>query len=144
MVFHWSLSDSKSLHVTRTLLSILADPDNTVVWMISISPLISNSTSLLSKPLGTVSSTLSTIGITATFIFSDSFNSQARSNNSSLFLFNFFFSLWSGATAKFTIRLFFFFFFFFFLLFTLTRSSHLAGIRWFKFQSLVQFPVDYL
>ena len=39
MVFHWSLSDSKSPQVSRTLLSILADLNNAVVWMISAHPL---------------------------------------------------------------------------------------------------------
>ena len=31
MIFHWSLSDSQSPQVSRTLLSILADLDNAVV-----------------------------------------------------------------------------------------------------------------
>ena len=35
MVFHWSLSDSKSPQVFRTLLSILAVFNNAVVWMVS-------------------------------------------------------------------------------------------------------------
>ena len=38
MVFHWSLSDSKSLQVSKTLLSILADLNNVVVWMVSTRP----------------------------------------------------------------------------------------------------------
>ena len=45
MVFNWSLSDSKSPQVYRTLLSILA-----VVWMVSIYPPISNSSSPFTKP----------------------------------------------------------------------------------------------
>ena len=36
IIFHWSLSDSKSPHVSRTLLSILADLYNTVVIIIII------------------------------------------------------------------------------------------------------------
>ena len=32
MVFYWSLSDSKSPQFSRTLLSILADLSNAVVW----------------------------------------------------------------------------------------------------------------
>ena len=43
MVFHWSLSDSKSPQVSRTLLSILAVLNNAVVWMVSTRPLISKS-----------------------------------------------------------------------------------------------------
>ena len=35
MVFHWSLSDSKSPQVSRTFSSILADLNNAVVWIFS-------------------------------------------------------------------------------------------------------------
>ena len=38
MVFQWSLSDSKSPRVSRTLLSILAVLNNIVVWMVSSHP----------------------------------------------------------------------------------------------------------
>ena len=41
MVFLWSLSDSKSSQVSRTLLSILASLNNAEVWMVSTRPLIS-------------------------------------------------------------------------------------------------------
>ena len=41
MVFHLSLSDSKSLQVSRTLLSILADLKNAVFWMVSCCSFIS-------------------------------------------------------------------------------------------------------
>ena len=55
MVFHWSLSDSKSPHVSRTLLSILTDLNNAVVWIVSTRPFISNSfTSPFINPLVTV------------------------------------------------------------------------------------------
>ena len=40
MVFHWNLSDSKSPQVSRTLLSILGDLNNAVVWMVSTRPLM--------------------------------------------------------------------------------------------------------
>ena len=43
MVFHWSLSDSKSPHVFRTLFSILADLNSAVVWMVPARPSIFNS-----------------------------------------------------------------------------------------------------
>ena len=46
MVFHRSLSDNKSPQVSRTLLSILADLNNTVVWIVSDRPLIPKSPSL--------------------------------------------------------------------------------------------------
>ena len=51
MVSHWSLSDSKSLQVSRTLLSILADLNNAVVLMVSTCPLISKSSSPFNNPL---------------------------------------------------------------------------------------------
>ena len=66
---HWSLIDSKSLQISRTLLSIAADLDNAIVWMISILPLIFNSATLISKPLETVPSAPTIIDITVTFIF---------------------------------------------------------------------------
>ena len=42
VVFHWSLRDSKSPQVSMTLLSILTNLNNAVVWMVSIFPLIFN------------------------------------------------------------------------------------------------------
>ena len=36
MVFHWSLSDNKSPQVSRTLLNILTDLNNAVVWVVFI------------------------------------------------------------------------------------------------------------
>ena len=62
-VFHWILSDGKSLQVSRTLLSIQADLDYAVVWMVSILHRIFNSFSHSSKPFGSVLSALITIGI---------------------------------------------------------------------------------
>ena len=47
MVFHWSLSESKSLQVSRTLLSILAVLNNAVVWMVSTRQPTSKSSSPL-------------------------------------------------------------------------------------------------
>ena len=47
MVFHWSLSDSKPLQVSKTLLMIL---NNTVVWMVSAQPPMPNSSTLFTKP----------------------------------------------------------------------------------------------
>ena len=43
MVFYWNLWDSESRQVFRTLLNILADLNNTVVWMVSTRLLISKS-----------------------------------------------------------------------------------------------------
>ena len=69
MVFQWSLNDSKSPQVSRTLLSILADLNNFVVWMASIRPPTSNSSSPFSNPLVTVPKAPITIGIIVTFMF---------------------------------------------------------------------------
>ena len=66
MVFHWSLSDSKSPQVSRTLLSILAVLNNAVVWMVSTRPPISKSSSPFSNPLVTVPNT----PITCSTVFS--------------------------------------------------------------------------
>ena len=52
--FHWSLSDSKSPQVSRTLLTILAVLNNAVVWMVSTCPPTSKSSSPFSNPLVTV------------------------------------------------------------------------------------------
>ena len=71
MVFHWSLSDSKSPQVSRTLLSILTDFSNVFVSIVSICPLISKSSSSCTKPLVTIPSVPITIGITIIFMFHD-------------------------------------------------------------------------
>ena len=79
MVFHWSLSDSKSPQVSRTLLSILAVLNNVVVWMVSTRPPTSKSSSPFSNPLVTVPNATITIGIIVTCMFHSFFNSLARS-----------------------------------------------------------------
>ena len=78
MLFHWSLSDSKSPQVSRTLLSILADHNNAVVWMVSTCPFISKSSSPFINPLVTVPRAPITIAINVTFMFHSFFNSLAR------------------------------------------------------------------
>ena len=89
MVFHRSFSDSKSLQVSRTLLSILVDLNNVAVWMVSTRPLISKYPSPCINPLVTVPRASITIGITVTFRF-QIFNSPARSRYLSFFsLFSF-------------------------------------------------------
>ena len=54
MVFHWSLSDSKSPQVTGTLLSILAVLNDVIVWTVSTIPPISKSSRPFNNPLVTV------------------------------------------------------------------------------------------
>ena len=68
MVFNKSLSDNKSSHISRTLLSILVNLDNAVVWMISAPPLISKSSRSCTNLLMTVPSEPVTNGITVTFM----------------------------------------------------------------------------
>ena len=64
MISHLGLSESQSSPVSTILLGVLADLSNVVVWMISIRPLISNSSSPCSQPLGIVPSPEIRIGIT--------------------------------------------------------------------------------
>ena len=63
MVFHWILRDSKSSQISRTLLSILADLINAVVWMVLTRPPISSSSNPLTKPLRIIPCAPITIGI---------------------------------------------------------------------------------
>ena len=74
MVFHLSLSDSKS-QVSRTLL----DLNKAVFWMVSTRPLISKSSSLCTNPLLTLPSTPTIIDSTVIFIFYSFLSSLARS-----------------------------------------------------------------
>ena len=92
MVFHWSLSDSKSPQVFRTLLSIMADLHNAVVWKSSIHPLMSKSSNPCTSPLVTVSSAPITTGITVTFMFHSFSISLARSKYLSVFSLSFSFT----------------------------------------------------
>ena len=103
MFFHWSLSDSKSPQVSRTLLSILAVLNNAVIWMVSTRPPTSKSSSPFSNPLVTVPNALITIGIIVTCMFHIFFISLARSRYLSFFSDSFSFILWSAGTAKSTI-----------------------------------------
>ena len=103
MVFHWSLSDSKSLQVSRTLLSILVVLNNVVVWMVSTRPPTSKSSSPFNNHLVTVPNAPITIGIMVTYMFHNLFNSLARSRYLSFFSYSFSFILWSAGTAKSTI-----------------------------------------
>ena len=68
MGFHWSLSDSKSRQVSKTILSILEDL-NTVAWMVSTHPLIYNASSPFNNPFVIAPSAPITIDITVTFVF---------------------------------------------------------------------------
>ena len=122
MVFHWSLSDSKSPQVSRTLLSILAVLNNVVVWMVSTCLPTSNSSSPFSNPLVTVPKAPITIGIMVTVMFHSFSNFLSRSRYLSFFSHSFSFIMWSAGTVKSK--------FFFFFLLIIIRSGLLAKIRW--------------
>ena len=107
-----------------TLLSILADFNSDIVWMISTRPLISKSSSNCINPLVTVPRTPITIGIIIIFMFHSFFNSLARSKYLSFCSVSFSFIIWSVATTKSTILQVLFF------LLIITRSDHLAEIKW--------------
>ena len=95
VVFYYSLSDSKSSQVSRTILSILANLNSDVVYMVLIVSLIFISFGLFFNNSGTV-----TIGITATHMFHNFFHSLTRSENLSIFLLSFIFTLWSVRMAR--------------------------------------------
>ena len=103
MVFHWSLSDSKSPQVSRTLLNILAVINNAVVWMVSTRLPTSKSSRPFNNPLVTVPKAPISTGIIVTSMFQSFFNSLARSKYLSFFSHSFSFILWS---AGYSLRLF--------------------------------------
>ena len=78
MVFHWSLNDSKSPQVSRTLLSILAVLNNAVVWMVSILSPTSKSSNPFNNPLVTVPKAPIIIGKNVTFLFHSFFSISLR------------------------------------------------------------------
>ena len=116
MVFHWSLSDSKSPRISRTRHRILAVLSNAVIWIVSTRLPTSKSSRPFNNPLVIVPNAPITIGTIVTFMFHSFFNFLARSRYLSFFSHSFRFILWSAGTVKSTILqiLFFFFFFFFF------------------------------
>ena len=161
MVFHWSLSGSKSPQVSRTLISILAVLNNDVVWMVSTRPPISNSPSPFNNPLVTVPKAPIPIGIIVTFMFHSFFNSLTRSRYLSFFSHSFSFIRWSAGTAKSTILQVLFSFLLIIircgLLVEIRRSVCMsksqrrlsklfsrAGAGMVKFKFLAYLPVDYL
>ena len=103
MVFQWSLSDSKSSQVSRTLLSILADLNNAVVLMVSTRLPTSKSSSPFSNPLVTVPNASITIGIIVICMFHSFFDSLERSRYLSFFSHSISFIQWSAESAKSTI-----------------------------------------
>ena len=124
MVFHWSLSDSKSPQVSRTLLRILAILNNVVLWIVSTHPPTSKSSSPFSKPLVTVPNVPITIGIIVTSMFHSFFQFPSKVKVLILlFIFFQFYSVvsWDSNVDNFASSLF---------LLIIIRSGLLAEIRW--------------
>ena len=126
MVFHWSLSDSKSTQVFRTLLSILAVLNNILVWMVCTCPPTSKSSSPFSNPFVTVPNGPIIIGVIVTCMFHSSFFFQFPNKVEVLILLFTFFQFYqsSPGTAKSTILPVLFF------LLIIIRSGLLTEIRW--------------
>ena len=74
MVSHWSRSDRTSPQVYRTILSYLADLNNTVVWIVPSSPLIFKSSRPFINPLVTVRRGSIIVGVNLTFMFQSFFH----------------------------------------------------------------------
>ena len=113
MVFHWSLSDSKSPQVSRTRLRILVVLINAVVWIVSTRPPTSKSSRPFNNPLVMVPKVPITIGTIVTFLFHSFFNFLARSRYLSFFSLSFRFILWSAGTVKSTILQILFFYYYY-------------------------------
>ena len=110
MVFHWSLSDSTSPQVSRTLLSILAVLNNAVIWIVSTRRSTSKSSRPLNNYLVTVPNAPITIGKIVTLMFNSFFffNSLVSLRYLSFFSHSFSFILWLAGIAKSIILHFFF------------------------------------
>ena len=91
-----SLNDNKSPPVSKTLLNILDEFNNAVVSMVPILPLISNSSSLFSKPLGTVRNAPTAIVISHLHVPQLFFSSLAKSKYLTISSFSIIFILWSA------------------------------------------------
>ena len=125
MVFHWRLSDSKSLPVSRTLLSILAVFNNAVVWMVSTRLPTFKSSNPLNNPLVTVRKAPITVHIIVTcMLYSFSILLQVRSTYPSFHILSVLFCGQPGQQSRQFCK------FSFFLLLIITRSGLLAEIRW--------------
>ena len=110
MDFHWSLSDSKSPQVSRTLLSILVDLNNAVVRIVSVRLPLSIFSRPFIEPLAIVPSARTRICITVTLNFHSFFSFLARSKYLSLFSFSLIFTPGSAVTGKSVNRLILFFY----------------------------------
>ena len=124
MIFHWSLSDSKSPQVSRTLLSILAVLNNAVIWMVPNCPPTYKCSSPFSNPLVTVPNAPITIGIIVTGMFHNFF--QFPSKVEVLILLFTFFQFYSVVSRDSKVDYFASSLF----LLIIIKFGLLAGIRW--------------
>ena len=69
MVFLQSLKDTSLLKPPGLFFSILADLNNSIVWIVSTRPLISKSPSPCTNPLLTVLRAPITVGVTVSFMY---------------------------------------------------------------------------
>ena len=126
MVSHTSFSDSKSPQLSRTLLSILVDLNNAVVWMFSTRPHSSKSSSLCTNSLLKLPRATIPIGhFHVPQFFQSSSNVQVLIPLLAFFKFS---SVVDRDNKVHNSASSLFFFLFFFLL-TVTRSGRLAEIR---------------
>ena len=125
MISHWILSDSKSSQVFWTILSILDDLNNAVVWMISTRPLIFKSFSPCTNPWVIVPREPFTIGIIVTLMFHSFFNSLAKVEALiTLFTFFQFLSVSAGRAKSTILRV------LFYSWLIIIRSGRLSEIWW--------------
>ena len=124
IVFHWSLCDSKSLQVSSTLLSILANLNNAVHRMVSTCSLISKSSSPFTNNLEIVPNTPFTNCISVTFMFHIFCSLLAKSKYLCLFFaFVYFYAVFrQDGKLHYLAGC--------FILLTIPRSGLLTGSRW--------------
>ena len=124
MVFHWSLSESKSPHISRTLFSILVILNNALILIVFTRLRTTKSSRTFKNLLVIVPKAPITIGTIVTFMFYSFLNSLTRSMYLSFFSYSFSFILWSAGTEKYTILHISFF------LLIIIRPGLLVEIRW--------------
>ena len=129
MIFHCGLNDRKCPQISRTLLSILADINNALVWIVSTRPLISKSSHLFINTSVTVPRVSIKICINFTVMLIRFFYFLTRSRYLPFFSFSCNFTWWSAETAKSTILQVRFYLFIYLFLLIIIRSGGLANIR---------------
>ena len=120
----WNLSNCKSPQVSKTLLSNLADLNNAVVWMVSTCLLISNFFSPCTNPILILTRAPITIGNTVILMF-HSFPVPCQGRGTYLSFRFLSILLWESKVHNYTSS-----FLLLLLLLIITRSGHLAEIRW--------------